>query len=74
MNSETNQPATGGARRAFGRAPISKPWSDDDVAALRQLWAAGVTLQRAALRLKRSQSSVRSKAVQLGLVRPPRAE
>ena len=73
MTSQTTQPGGGVARRAFGRAPISKPWSDDDVAALRQLWESGVTLQRAALRLKRSQSSVRSKAVQLGLVRPPRA-
>jgi hypothetical protein len=52
------------------RLLLSRPWSDDDVAALRQLWKDGVPVRKLALRFRRSQSAIRGKAVQLGLKRP----
>jgi len=52
------------------RLLLSRPWSDDDVAALRKLWKDGVPVRKLALRFRRSQSAIRGKAVQLGLKRP----
>jgi hypothetical protein len=51
------------------RLLLSRPWSDDDVAALRKLWKDGVPVRKLALRFRRSQSAIRGKAVQLGLKR-----
>ena len=52
------------------RLLLSRPWSDDDIAALRKLWKDGVPVRKLALRFRRSQSAIRGKAVQLGLKRP----
>jgi hypothetical protein len=52
------------------RILLSRPWSDEDIASLRKLWAEGVPVRKLALRFRRSQSAIRGKAVQLGLKRP----
>jgi hypothetical protein len=52
------------------RILLSRPWSDDDINALRKLWAEGIPVRKLALRFRRSQSAIRGKAVQLGLKRP----
>jgi hypothetical protein len=54
----------------MSRILLSRPWSDDDIAALRKLWAEAVPVRKLALRFRRSQSAIRGKAVQLGLKRP----
>jgi hypothetical protein len=56
------------------RILLSRPWSDDDVAALKRLWEDGVPVRKLALRFRRSQSAIRGKAVQLGLKRPVQAQ
>jgi hypothetical protein len=58
---------------AMTRILLSRPWSDDDINALRKLWADGVPVRKLALRFRRSQSAIRGKAVQLGLKRPIQA-
>jgi len=55
------------------RILLSRPWNDEDVAALRRLWEDGVPVRKLALRFRRSQSAIRGKAVQLGLKRPVHA-
>jgi hypothetical protein len=55
------------------RILLSRPWNDQDVAALKQLWEDGVPVRKLALRFRRSQSAIRGKAVQLGLKRPVQA-
>jgi len=52
------------------RILLSRPWSDEDIASLKKLWADGVPVRKLALRFRRSQSAIRGKAVQLGLKRP----
>jgi len=52
------------------RILLSRPWNDQDVAALKKLWEQGVPVRKLALRFRRSQSAIRGKAVQLGLKRP----
>jgi hypothetical protein len=52
------------------RILLSRPWNDQDVAALKKLWEEGVPVRKLALRFRRSQSAIRGKAVQLGLKRP----
>jgi hypothetical protein len=52
------------------RILLSRPWNDQDVAALKKLWEDGVPVRKLALRFRRSQSAIRGKAVQLGLKRP----
>lgn len=52
------------------RILLSRPWNDEDVAALKRLWEEGVPVRKLALRFRRSQSAIRGKAVQLGLKRP----
>jgi hypothetical protein len=52
------------------RILLSRPWNDEDVAALRRLWEEGIPVRKLALRFRRSQSAIRGKAVQLGLKRP----
>jgi hypothetical protein len=52
------------------RILLSRPWSDDDINALRKLWGEGIPVRKLALRFRRSQSAIRGKAVQLGLKRP----
>ena len=52
------------------RILLSRPWNDEDVAALKRLWEDGVPVRKLALRFRRSQSAIRGKAVQLGLKRP----
>jgi hypothetical protein len=54
----------------MSRILLSRPWSDDDISALRKLWAEGIPVRKLALRFRRSQSAIRGKAVQLGLNRP----
>jgi hypothetical protein len=57
------------------RILLSRPWSDEDIASLKRLWADGVPVRKLALRFRRSQSAIRGKAVQLGLkrsIQPPR--
>ena len=55
------------------RILLSRPWNDQDVAALRKLWEEGIPVRKLALRFRRSQSAIRGKAVQLGLKRPLQA-
>lgn len=55
------------------RILLSRPWNDQDVAALKKLWEEGVPVRKLALRFRRSQSAIRGKAVQLGLKRPLQA-
>ena len=55
------------------RILLSRPWNDEDVAALKKLWEDGVPVRKLALRFRRSQSAIRGKAVQLGLKRPVQA-
>ncbi len=52
------------------RILLSRPWNDQDVAALKRMWEEGVPVRKLALRFRRSQSAIRGKAVQLGLKRP----
>lgn len=52
------------------RILLSRPWNDEDIAALKRLWEDGVPVRKLALRFRRSQSAIRGKAVQLGLKRP----
>lgn len=56
------------------RILLSRPWADQDVAALKKLWEDGVPVRKLALRFRRSQSAIRGKAVQLGLKRPLQAQ
>ena len=60
-------------RKHMVRILLSRPWNDEDVAALRRLWEDGVPVRKLALRFRRSQSAIRGKAVQLGLKRPVHA-
>jgi len=55
------------------RILLSRPWSDEDIASLKKLWADGMPVRKLALRFRRSQSAIRGKAVQLGLKRPIQA-
>ncbi len=55
------------------RILLSRPWNDQDVAALKKLWEEGIPVRKLALRFRRSQSAIRGKAVQLGLKRPLQA-
>jgi hypothetical protein len=57
-------------RKGTVRILLSRPWNDQDVAALRKMWEEGVPVRKLALRFRRSQSAIRGKAVQLGLKRP----
>ena len=57
-------------RKDIVRILLSRPWNDEDVAALKRLWEDGVPVRKLALRFRRSQSAIRGKAVQLGLKRP----
>jgi hypothetical protein len=49
------------------RRPITRPWSDDDIALVTRLVADGVSASRCSAVLKRPISSVRVKARSLGL-------
>jgi len=62
--------ATLKTRKDTVRILLSRPWNDQDVAALRKMWEEGVPVRKLALRFRRSQSAIRGKAVQLGLKRP----
>jgi hypothetical protein len=55
------------------RILLSRPWSEEDIASLRKLWADGMPVRKLALRFRRSQSAIRGKAVQLGLKRQVQA-
>ncbi len=57
-------------RKDTVRILLSRPWNDQDVAALKKMWEEGVPVRKLALRFRRSQSAIRGKAVQLGLKRP----
>jgi len=57
-------------RKDTVRILLSRPWNDQDVAALRKMWEEGIPVRKLALRFRRSQSAIRGKAVQLGLKRP----
>jgi hypothetical protein len=48
------------------RRPLTKKWTDEDIAKLIQLADAGATLARAAAALNRNSSSVQKKARALG--------
>ena len=47
------------------RILLSRPWNDEDVAALKKLWEDGIPVRKLALRFRRSQSAIRGKAVSL---------
>jgi len=47
------------------RKPLTKPWSDGDIAELRQLYSRQLPLWRIAARLRRPQKSVRGKLQEL---------
>jgi hypothetical protein len=46
---------------------LVKPWTEEECLRLRQLHAAGATVVRAALALKKTPNGVRSKARELGI-------
>jgi hypothetical protein len=48
---------------------LHRPWSDDDVAALRALKATGVSHEQVGIRMKRSPGAIQSKCRELGLPR-----
>lgn len=56
-----------GGNKRIVMAPITRPWTDDDIAKLRKLAAAGATLMRASAALNRAGTSVQKKARSLGI-------
>jgi len=50
------------------RKPLTKPWSEGDIAELQQLYARQLPLWRIAARLRRPQKSVRGKLQELRCV------
>jgi hypothetical protein len=49
------------------RKLISRPWTDEEQAYLRRMWASGLRLEQMARALRRSKSAIRGKAENLGL-------
>jgi hypothetical protein len=49
------------------RPPLTRPWSDEDLAILKRLWSMGIPLRLIAIRLRRSRPAVSKKARQLKL-------
>jgi hypothetical protein len=47
------------------RTPLTRLWTDEDVATLREMLASGVTLRTAALKLRRKLNGVRSKIAKI---------
>jgi hypothetical protein len=52
-------------KTAMARAPLIRPWTDDEIGRLEQLLASGLTAREAAFKLRRNVSSVRSKIAKL---------
>lgn len=52
------------------RRPLTRQWTEDDVAKLAKLLESGATLTRASAALNRNSSSVQKKARELGLKFP----
>ena len=52
------------------RRPLTRQWTNEDVAKLTQLIESGATLTRASAALNRNGNSVQKKARQLGLLFP----
>jgi len=50
---------------------LRHPWTPEDEAALKEMAEKGVYMRRIALRLRRSESSIKKRAVQLGVRVPP---
>lgn len=55
---------------AMTKRPLSKTWTDEDIAKLRALAAQGATRLRAAAALRRGTNSIQKKARELGLELP----
>ena len=51
------------------RPPLVRPWTGDDMDALKRLWAAGLPVRLIAIRLRRSAHAVSAKARKLALGR-----
>jgi hypothetical protein len=49
----------------MARTPLNQPWTDQEIATLRVMLAAGVSARAAALKLKRRLNGVRRKIAQI---------